>query len=358
MDCFNGIYKDKTVLITGHTGFKGSWLSIWLIELGAKVIGYALDPYTEKDNFILAGVGNKVTDIRGDIRDFKKLNDVFQKYRPEFVFHLAAQPLVGASYKKPLETFETNVMGTINILDAIRHCVSVKTGIIVTTDKCYENKEQIYGYRESDKLGGYDPYSSSKACAELAINSWRSSFMNPKDFIIHGKAIASVRAGNVIGGGDWAQDRLIPDCIKSLEKRKIIKIRKPDAVRPWQHVLEPLGGYLLLGEKLVDNPQKFSQSWNFGPELESLVTVQTVVEMVIDSYGEGEMEITMSEEQIHETGFLNLDITKAVIELGWKPMLTMSEKIQMTIEWYKKYENEDVYELCTKQIEMWMKKRG
>lgn len=358
MDSFNGIYKDKTVLITGHTGFKGSWLSIWLIELGARVIGYALDPYTEKDNFILAGVGNKVIDIRGDIRNFKKLNDVFQKYKPDFVFHLAAQPLVGASFKKPLETFETNVMGTINVLEAIRHCDSVKTGIIVTTDKCYENKEQVYGYRESDKLGGYDPYSSSKACAELAINSWRSSFMNPKDFLIHGKAIASVRAGNVIGGGDWAKDRLIPDCIKSIEKRKTIEIRKPDAVRPWQHVLEPLGGYLLLGERLVDNPQKFSQAWNFGPELESLVTVKTVVEMVIDNYGEGEMEITKSEEQIHETGFLNLDITKAVIELGWKPMLSMSEKIQMTIEWYKKYKNEDVYKLCTKQIEMWIKKRG
>jgi len=247
MKGFNNIYRGKTVLVTGHTGFKGSWLSIWLSELGAKVIGYALDPYTERDNFVLSGLGKKIVDIRGDIRDRDKLEKVFLKYTPEIVFHLAAQPLVRLSYEMPVETYETNVMGTVNVLEAIRKTKDTRIGIMVTTDKCYDNKEQLWGYRESDPLGGYDPYSSSKGAAEIAINSWRLSYFNPQDHAKHGKAIASARAGNVMGGGDWAKERIIPDCIKALEAGIPIEIRSPQSVRPWEHVLEPLSGYLLLG---------------------------------------------------------------------------------------------------------------
>ncbi|WP_304180859.1 CDP-glucose 4,6-dehydratase [Leptotrichia trevisanii] len=231
MEYFNGVYKGKTVLVTGHTGFKGSWLSIWLKELGANVIGYALDPYTQKDNFVFSGLENKIVDIRGDIRDKKHLKEVFDKYKPEFVFHLAAQPLVRLSYDNPVETYETNVMGTINVLECIRETPEVKIGIMITTDKCYENKEQIWGYRETDPLGGYDPYSSSKGAVEIAIGSWRSSYFNPKDYDKHGKSIASVRAGNVIGGGDWSLDRVIPDCIRALEKGEPINIRNPKAIK-------------------------------------------------------------------------------------------------------------------------------
>ena len=237
MEYFNGVYKGKTVLVTGHTGFKGSWLSIWLNELGAEVIGYALDPYTKKDNFVLSGLENKIVDIRGDIRDKKHLKEVFDKYKPEFVFHLAAQPLVRLSYENPIETYEINVMGTINVLECIRETPEVKIGIMITTDKCYENKEQIWGYREIDSLGGYDPYSSSKGAAEIAISSWRSSYFNPKDYDKHGKSIASVRAGNVIGGGDWSLDRIIPDCIRALEKGEAISIRTCSGAIEWLFVI-------------------------------------------------------------------------------------------------------------------------
>ncbi len=355
MEGFNNIYKNKTVLITGHTGFKGSWLAIWLTELGAKVVGYALDPYTQKDNFVMTGIGKKLIDIRGDIRDLTTLNQVFEKYKPDFVFHLAAQPLVRLSYEKPVETYDINVMGTINVLEAIRNSDSVRVGIMITTDKCYENKEQVWGYREVDQLGGYEPYSSSKACAELAISSWRSSFMNTGDCSKHGKSIASARAGNVIGGGDWAQDRLIPDCIKALESNQKIEIRRPDAVRPWQHVLEPLGGYLLLGEKMFITPHEYNQAWNFGPGLDSLISVRKIVEMVIGVYGEGIIEADIPQVDLHETGFLNLDNSKAIIQLGWRPLFNLEREVQMTVEWYKNYEKMDIYDLCVKQIMTYMK---
>ena len=272
LDLFNNFYKGKRVLVTGHTGFKGSWLSIWLHELGAEVVGVALDPYSDKDNFVLSDIGKKIkADIRADIRDGEKMKQIFAEYQPEIVFHLAAQPLVRLSYEIPVETYEANVMGTIHVMEAIRATESVKVGVMITTDKCYENKEQIWGYRENEPMGGYDPYSSSKGAAEIAISSWRRSFFNPADYgKKHHVALASVRAGNVIGGGDWAKDRIIPDCIRSIEANKTIEIRSPKAIRPWQHVLEPLGGYMLLASKMWEEPTKYCEGWNFGPRTESV----------------------------------------------------------------------------------------
>lgn len=351
MNLLNNIYKNKTVLVTGHTGFKGSWLSIWLLQLGAKVIGYGLDPKNEKDNFVLTHLSDKMVDIRGDIRDYKKLKEVFDKYNPDIVFHLAAQPLVRESYMQPVYTYETNVMGTINVLECIRQTANTKVGILITTDKCYENKEQIWGYRENDPMGGYDPYSSSKAAAEIAIASWRQSFMNPNQYDKHGKAIASVRAGNVIGGGDWAKDRIIPDCIRALEANTPIYIRSPKAIRPWQHVLEPLSGYLLLGEKMQEDPIRYSEAWNFGPNLESVVNVWNVASKLTGFYGEGELVDKSSDTAYHEANLLSLDISKSYFKLGWKPTWTIEEAIYYTVDWYKKYRTQDVYELCMNQIQ-------
>lgn len=348
---FNNIYKGKKVLVTGHTGFKGSWLVIWLKELGAEVIGYSLDPYTDKDNFVLSNLSDKIIDIRGDLRDRKKLGEVFSKYKPEIVFHLAAQSLVRLSYDIPLETYEVNVMGTINVMEEIRKTEETKVGILITTDKCYENKEQIWGYRENEPMGGYDPYSSSKGAAEIAINSWRRSFFNPKDYEKHGKSIASVRAGNVIGGGDWAKDRIIPDCIRALEENRVIDVRMPKAVRPWEHVLEPLSGYLLLGQKMLENPGQYCEGYNFGPTLDAMVSVWDVATMVTKFYGSGELKDCSNSNALHEANLLLLDITKARFELDWKPTLTIENSIELTTEWYKSYKNENVYDLCLKQIE-------
>ena len=356
MEYFNNVYKNKTVLVTGHTGVKGSWLSIWLRELGANVIGYALDPYTEKDNFILAKLENKITDIRGDIRDKEHLEKVFEQYKPDFVFHLAAQPLVRLSYDQPVETYEVNVMGTINVMECIRKTPETRIGIMITTDKCYENKEQIWGYRENEAFGGYDPYSSSKGAAEIAIISWRNSFFNPKDYEKHKKSIASVRAGNVIGGGDWSLDRIIPDCIRALEKGEAIRIRNPKAIRPWEHVLEPLSGYLLLGQKIYEEPSKYCEGWNFGPSFDSIVPVWEIGEKIIKYYGSGELEDKSKKDELHEAKLLALDITKARFNLGWKPRWDIDKAIEKTVEWYKKYSNEDIYELCIKQIEVFLQK--
>lgn len=350
MKGFNNVYKGKTVLVTGHTGFKGSWISIWLHELGAKVIGYALDPYTERDNFVLSKLGEKIVDIRGDIRDKGKLEEVFKNYQPEFVFHLAAQPLVRLSYENPVETYATNVMGTINVLEAIRKTKGTKVGIMITTDKCYDNKEQLWGYRESDPMGGYDPYSSSKGAAEIAINSWRLSFFNPEEFEKHGKSIASVRAGNVIGGGDWAKDRIIPDCIKAIEAGIPIEIRSPKSVRPWEHVLEPLSGYLMLGEKMYNNPVEYAEAWNFGPELSSIIPVWNIAQSVINNYERGELKDVSDPNAVHEAKLLALDISKARFKLGWVPTLNIDETIKYTVDWYKDYNNTEVYELCKQQI--------
>lgn len=351
-DIFDNFFKGKRVLVTGHTGFKGSWLSIWLNELGAEVIGIGLDPLTERDNYVLSGIGNKiVADIRADIRDGAKMKELFKEYNPEIVFHLAAQPLVRLSYNIPVETYQTNVMGTINILEAIRCTQSVKVGVMITTDKCYENKEQIWGYRENEPMGGYDPYSSSKGAAEIAIASWRRSFFNPKDYERHGKSIASVRAGNVIGGGDWALDRIIPDCIRALESGKPIDIRSPRAIRPWQHVLEPLGGYMLLAKKMWESPAEYCEGWNFGPRAESISTVWEVATKVINHYGSGSLRDLSDPTALHEAKLLMLDISKAKFRLGWEPVMGIDRTVGMTVEWYKHYRNEDPYSLCLRQIE-------
>ncbi|MDF2944247.1 MAG: rfbG [Herbinix sp.] len=352
----NNFWQGKKVLITGHTGFKGSWLSIWLHEMGAEVIGYALEPYSELDNYVLSGIGEKIIDIRGDIRDIKHLHEVFIQYHPEIVFHMAAQPLVRESYLNPRDTYETNVMGTMNVLECIRNTSETRIGIMITTDKCYENKEQIWGYRESDRFGGYDPYSSSKACAEILISSYRNSFFNTKEYNIHGKAIASVRAGNVIGGGDWAKDRIIPDCIRAIEQDEPIKIRCPHAVRPWEHVLEPLSGYILLAEKLFNQPTEFSEGWNFGPEYNAFLSVWEVAKQLTQAYGKGTLIDTSDCKEPHEANLLFLDITKAKQRLGWQPRLTIEDTMELTIDWYKRYRKTNVYELCKKQINFYTKR--
>jgi len=349
-NCYNGFYNGKRVLITGHTGFKGSWLAIWLREMGAEVVGYALDPHTEKDNFVLSGLSEKIIDIRGDVRNQKKLKEVFAQYQPEIVFHLAAQPLVRFSYEIPVETYEVNVMGTIHVLEAIRESCSVKVGVMITTDKCYENKEQIWAYRESDPLGGYDPYSSSKGACEIAIASWRNSFFNPQDFPKHGKSIASARAGNVIGGGDWATDRIIPDCIRAIEADRPIEIRNPEAIRPWQHVLEPLSGYLLLAQKMWENPGKYCEAWNFGPNQEDVATVWDVASLLLSKYGKGNLVDSSNPDALHEAGLLTLDTSKAKHFLGWYPKLNLEQSISLTADWYKNYQCESVYNLCVNHI--------
>ena len=355
IDIFNNFYKGKRILVTGHTGFKGSWLSIWLNELGAEVIGIAQAPFTERDNYVLSKIGENIkADIRADIRNGEEIKNIFKRFQPEIVFHLAAQPLVRLSYDIPVETYETNVMGTINIMEAIRSTESVKVGIMITTDKCYENKEQIWGYRENEPMGGYDPYSSSKGAAEIAIASWRRSFFNPAEYEKHGKSIASVRAGNVIGGGDWALDRIIPDCIKALENEQPICIRSPKSIRPWQHVLEPLSGYMLLATKMWNEPTKYCEGWNFGPRTESITPVWEVASMVIKEYGKGILKDLSDPNALHEAKLLMLDISKAKFQLGWEPRMNINQCIALTVDWYKRYNTENVYQLCKKQIEKYL----
>ena len=372
IDIFDNFYRGKRVLITGHSGFKGSWLAIWLHELGAEVIGLALDPFSERDNYVLSGIQDKIIDLRGDIRDGQLVKDVFQKYQPEIVFHLAAQPLVRLSYDIPVETYEVNVMGSIHVMEAIRVTDSVKVAVMITTDKCYENREQLWGYRENEAMGGYDPYSSSKGAAEIAIASWRRSFFHPDKYDSHGKSIASVRAGNVIGGGDWALDRIIPDCIKALEADKTIDIRSPKAIRPWQHVLEPLSGYMLLASKMWSEPTRYCEGWNFGPHAESIATVWDVATEVVKNYFSPEIkgakegrddELSTINYQLsthlrdlsnpndlHEAKLLMLDISKAKFQLGWEPRLNINQTVELTVDWYTRYKTEEVYSICLDQI--------
>ncbi|MBR0222818.1 MAG: CDP-glucose 4,6-dehydratase [Bacteroidales bacterium] len=356
MKAFDDFFRGKRVLVTGHTGFKGSWLSLWLQELGAVVAGVALDPLTERDNYVLSGIGQKlVQDIRADIRDAETVKALFAAFRPEIVFHLAAQPIVRLSYAMPVETYQTNVLGTIHVLEAIRATDSVRVAVMVTTDKCYENREQLCGYKEDDPLGGYDPYSSSKAACEIAIQSWRRSFFNPADYgTRHQVSLASVRAGNVIGGGDWAKDRIIPDCVRALEAGESIGIRNPKAVRPWQHVLEPLSGYLLLASKMWDEPTRYCEGWNFGPDEASVSTVWDVASMFVDAFGYGSLKDISRPSDLHEAGLLMLDISKARNRLGWQPRLDVSGSVALTAAWYKRYRQEDVYRLCRQQIEEYL----
>lgn len=353
IDIFDNFYCGKRVLVTGHTGFKGSWLSIWLHELGAEVVGVSQEPFTNRDNYVLSGIGHKMmADLRSDICDGQKMKEIFQKYQPEIVFHLAAQPLVRYSYEQPVETYEANVMGTIHVMEAIRATSSVKVGVMITTDKCYDNKEQMRGYKEDDPFGGYDPYSSSKGACEIAIQSWRRSFFNPEDYgKKHHVSLASVRAGNVIGGGDWALDRIIPDCIKALEQDKVIDIRSPKAIRPWEHVLEPLSGYMLLAKKQWEHPTEFCEGWNFGPESESVSTVWEVATELIKNYGKGELKDSSDPNALHEAKLLMLDITKAKTKLGWKPRMNMQQCMELVADWYKRYQTEDVYQLCVEEID-------
>ncbi|MDF2566859.1 MAG: CDP-glucose 4,6-dehydratase [Oscillospiraceae bacterium] len=343
---FDGTFKDKNVLVTGHTGFKGSWLSLWLHLAGAHVTGYALPPYSEHDNYVLSHLDDKITDIRGDVRDFDELKKAFDASRPEIVFHLAAQPLVRRSYENPHETFDTNIRGTLNVLELIRKSPSVKAAVVITSDKCYENKEQIWSYRECDRLGGHDPYSASKACAEIVTQSYIQSLFSPDS----GKYVATARAGNVIGGGDWSEDRLIPDIIRSLEADKAIVLRNPNSTRPWQHVLEPLYGYLLLASKLFHQGSKYCGAWNFGPDFGSISTVHNVTTKMIALWGSGKIQIDSAQNSLHEATLLSLDSTKSKTILGWKPQLNLDEALYYTTHWYKHYSTQDVYELCLKQM--------
>jgi CDP-glucose 4,6-dehydratase len=342
MDLFNyadfvKYYSGKKVFLTGHTGFKGSWMLNWLHYIGAEVKGYALDPITEDDLYNVSEGDKKCNSIIADIRNKEKLQKEILDFQPDFIFHLAAQPLVRYSYESPLETYEVNVLGTAYLLDTVRFLKKQCCVVLITTDKVYENKEWDYPYREVDRLGGYDPYSSSKACAELLINSYRNSFFSPVNFAEHKKSIASARAGNVIGGGDYSKDRLIPDIVKAFINNEPVLIRNPNSVRPWQHVLEPIAGYLLLGVRMCECPEEFNSSWNFGPNMEDNVTVKNLSEISLKIWGSGEILMPTLIDQPHEATFLRLDISKTVNQIGWKPKMNSTEAIEMTLAFYKAY---------------------
>ena len=332
---FKKTYAGKKVFVTGHTGFKGSWLTYLLHMLGAEVKGYALAPENSYDLYYLLGLDTSMHSVIADLRDEEKLKKEILDFKPDYVFHLAAQPLVRLSYDIPVETFTVNAIGTANVLQSIRALSGKCTVICITTDKVYENKEWIYPYRENDRLGGYDPYSASKACTEIVINSFRQSFFNTADYNTHTKAIAAARAGNVIGGGDWSKDRIIPDIVRALQKSAPIPVRNPVAVRPWQHVLEPLAGYLLLGHYLNEDPIKYSEAYNFGPQLEDTLTVEELVTLAIKEWGSGSIDYPKQDKALHEAGLLKLDINKAISGLNWKPQWNAATAISKTIQWYK-----------------------
>ena len=332
-------WKNKRVLITGHTGFKGSWLSTWLKYMEVVVAGYALKPPTTPNFYELTKVAEGMISIEADIRDFERLVSLSNQFQPDIIFHMAAQPLVLRSYDDPIETYSTNVMGTVYLFEMIRKIKSVRAVINVTSDKCYENQEWVWGYRENEPLGGHDPYSNSKACSELVTSAYRTSFFSPGDYKNHGVAIASARAGNVIGGGDWAKDRLIPDCIKAWLAGRVLDIRYPQATRPWQYVLEPLSGYLLLAEKLYEEGPAYAESWNFGPDEESEQSVRDVVKQLATFWGNDAQWKTKHEGRTHEAQFLKLDCSKAQNRLGWTFRWQLATALQKTVEWYHVYQN-------------------
>src|ERR1035437_6139403 len=347
-------WKGKKVLITGHTGFKGSWLSILLNWLEADVHGYSLDPPTSPSLYELAKVDKLLDSTIGDIRDFKLLQKTIKKVKPEVVIHLAAQPLVMESYRNPRETYEINVMGTVNLLDAIRLEHGIKAILNVTSDKCYENKEWLWGYRENEPMGGYDPYSNSKGCSELVTSSFTASFFNANDYSNHGLALASARAGNVLGGGDWAQDRLIPDFFKAIIRGEKLKIRSPYAIRPWQHVIEPLTGYLMLCEKLYSSGSEYDGGWNFGADINDAKNVEWIVRRICELWSNDAVYEVDNTVQPHEANYLKLDCTKAKTLLGWNSIWDVETTLEMVVEWYKCYQkNDDMRNACVNQIEQY-----
>jgi len=344
-------WRGKKVFVTGHTGFKGSWLCLWLHALGAEVHGYALTPPTTPSLFELAQVAELIHHRIGDVRDAAALAAAVQAAQPEVVIHMAAQPLVRESYRTPVETYATNVMGTVHLLEAVRQCPSVRAVVNVTTDKCYENREWAWGYRENEALGGYDPYSSSKACSELATAAWRRSFFDPAGGGQHPAAVASARAGNVIGGGDWAADRLIPDCLQAILRGEAVRIRHPQAIRPWQHVLEPLSGYLLLAQRLLEEGEACCGAWNFGPRDEDARPVEWIVQRLCHLWGEGAGYAVDAGPHPHEAHYLKLDCSHARADLGWHPCWSLARTLESIVDWTRAWRaGADVRTVCLEQI--------
>lgn len=348
-------WQGKKVLITGHTGFKGSWLSLWLKILGAELVGYSLVPSTNPNLFTLAAVEKGIISVEGDVYNLAHLQQVIAEYQPEIIIHMAAQALVRQSYRNPVETYAVNIMGTVNLLEAVRQVGGVRAVVNVTSDKCYENREWVWGYREDEAMGGYDPYSSSKGCAELVTAAYRNSFFHPKNYDEHGVGIATARAGNVIGGGDWASDRLVPDILKSLMAGKDILIRNPQAIRPWQHVLEPLDGYLTLAENLYCDGVTFSGGWNFGPNESDIKSVSWIVEKLISLWGSNVSWLKETSLQAHEANYLKLDCSKAFSKLNWQPKLDLNTALAWAIDWTKAfYSNGNMRQVTEAQIHHFM----
>jgi CDP-glucose 4,6-dehydratase len=351
MEITREFWRGKRVLLTGHTGFKGSWLSLWLQEMGADVTGFALQPPTNPSLFEVANVAHSMTSIIGDIRDAEKLGRAMRTAAPEIVIHMAAQPLVRYSYMNPVETYSTNVMGTVNVLEAVRQNSSVRAVVNVTSDKCYDNKEWVWGYREDEPMGGFDPYSNSKGCAELVASAYRNSFFNPAKYSEHKVALASVRAGNVIGGGDWAADRLIPDILRAISDNKPVVIRSPNAIRPWQHVLEPLSGYLLLAQLLYERGVEFAEGWNFGPNDEDAKPVQWIVERLTEQWENGARWQLDGGDHPHEAHYLKLDCSKARMRLEWQPRWNLAHTLEMIVAWQRAWlAKKDMRSFTLKQI--------
>jgi CDP-glucose 4,6-dehydratase len=350
-------WKDRRVFLTGHTGFKGGWLALWLSSMGARVTGYALAPNTNPNFYEVAGIHGVVEkSLIGDIRDLENLQAAITVAQPEIVIHMAAQPLVRYSYVNPVETYATNVMGTVHVLESVRNITSVRATVVVTTDKCYENKEWVWGYRENEPMGGYDPYSNSKGCAELVTSAYRQSFFSEATYSTHHHALASARAGNVIGGGDWSEDRLIPDALKAFEAGKSLMIRNPLATRPWQHVLEPLSGYLVLAQALYQDGMKFASGWNFGPRDEDARPVKEVIDLLIESCPAGAKWEQDLRDQPHEAHSLKLDCSKADQLLGWQPKWSLETAVQNIADWQKAFlAKEDMQKISLKQIEAYQR---
>ncbi len=352
-------WKGKRVFLTGHTGFKGGWLSLWLQEMGAVVKGFSLEPPTKPSIFEVAKVADGMVSQTADVRDAEILYESVSTFKPDIVFHLAAQSLVRLSYDIPTDTYATNIMGTVHLLDACRKVKGIKAIVNVTSDKCYENKEWLWGYRENEPMGGYDPYSSSKGCAELVTASFRQSFFDPDKYHEHGVGLASVRAGNVVGGGDWAMDRLVPDVLSAFQRGSPVEIRSPNAIRPWQHVLEPLSGYIVLAETLCRNGAEFSGPWNFGPDGQDAKPVQYVVQQLAENWG-GDAKWFLSEgEHRHEAHYLKLDCTKATMRLNWHPVLSLTDTLDMTVAWHRAWlDDNDMHEYTLTEIRDYMNRRA